>query len=60
MKKRKSITYLQPVTLGDLKQILIDHEMFPPTTRIWIHSHSDTPGDSMWHSIEVSHAEEPK
>lgn len=60
MKKRKSETYLQPATLGDLRQIVLDHEDYSSSTRVWIHSHSNYPGEPDWYSVEVSHAEEPQ
>lgn len=58
MRKRRSATYVEPSTLGDLRQILKDHENFPDRTRMWIHHNpgdNHTPGCN---TIEVSHAEE--
>jgi hypothetical protein len=57
MKKRRSATYVEPTTLGDLRQILTDHENFPDSTRVWIR-HNAVEGQPAWSSIEVSHAAE--
>lgn len=60
MRKRRSATYVEPTTLGDLRQIVIDHENWPDHTRVWIR-HNPAENDSpSWYSVEVSHAEEIK
>lgn len=60
VRKRRSATYVEPTTLGDLRQIVNDHEQWPDHTRVWLH-HKPAENDSpSWFSVEVSHAEESK
>lgn len=58
MKKRRSATYVEPNTLGDLRQIIKDHENFPDRTRVWLRHNPSEGSNPSWFTIEVSHAEE--
>jgi len=60
VKKRRSATYVEPTTLGDLRQIVKDHESFPDRTRLWLRHNPGEGGNPSWFTVEVSHAEDAK
>jgi hypothetical protein len=60
VRKRRSATYVEPTTLGDLRQIVTDHDRWPDHTRVWLHHNPPENGNPSWFSVEISHAEEFK
>ena len=58
MRKRHSATYVEPATLGDLRQIVADHAKWPDHTRVWIRHYETEHGPG--HCVEINHPQETK